>query len=78
MAYRLRYICGMNFTEIPSAEHVRQALKGLTYSQTVALARMSGVPFTTLWKVRSGETPNPRLETVRQFLPRLEEAAAVV
>jgi predicted transcriptional regulator len=38
------------------------------------LARLSKVPFTTLWKVRSGETENPRIESVRQFLPHLEAA----
>ena len=57
--------------EIPSAEHVRSVLCRLSYSDMTELARQSGVPFTTLWKVRSGETPNPRLETVRQFAPHV-------
>jgi hypothetical protein len=35
------------------------------------LSRLSGVPWTTLRKIRDGETPNPRLETVRQFLPHM-------
>jgi predicted transcriptional regulator len=61
---------------IPSAEHVRHALQALTYAQTAELARISGVPFTTLWKVRSGETTDPRLETVRQFFPLLGKVAA--
>lgn len=43
----------------------------LSHAQTKALAEASGVPFTTLWKVRTGETRNPGVETVRLFWPRL-------
>lgn len=58
---------------IPSAADVRDALRPLSHAQMQDLAIRSGVPFTTLWKVRSGETENPRIETVRQFLPLVSE-----
>ena len=61
-------------TDLPSTEHIRQALQALTYRQTAILSSTSGVPFTTLWKVRSGETLNPRIQTLRQFLPHLKKA----
>ena len=47
----------------------------LGHARLQALALASGVPFTTLWKVRSGETANPGIETVRKFLPHLPELA---
>ena len=53
-------------TNIPTPADVRGRLELLGHAQMQALARDSGVPFTTLWKIRSGETDNPRLETVRQ------------
>lgn len=68
----MRYPACMSLA-IPSAADVRQELGKLGHAQMQRLAEESGVPFTTLWKIRSGETDNPRLETVRQFLPRLVE-----
>lgn len=61
-------------SSIPSVDEVRRCLKALGHSQLQALARLSGVPFTTLWKVRNGETENPGLETVRKFMPFLSAA----
>jgi hypothetical protein len=58
-------------TNIPSAEQVRAALGNFSMAQVHVLSRLSGVPWTTLRKIRDGETPNPRLETVRQFLPHM-------
>lgn len=58
-------------TNIPSAQEVRQRLEPLSFAQMQALAALSGVPFTTLWKVRNGVTEDPRLETVRQFMPHI-------
>ena len=58
-------------TNIPSAEEIKALFGGLTHAQVVALAANTGVPFTTLWKIKSGETANPRIETVRQFMPAL-------
>lgn len=56
---------------LPSAAEVKARLHPLTNEQLQALADASGVPFTTLWKIRAGETANPRLDTVRQFLPHV-------
>lgn len=60
-------------SDIPSADEVRQALKPLNLKQLEALARASGVPFTTIYKIKLGDTVNPGIETVRQFLPFLAE-----
>lgn len=62
-------------TKIPSAATVRALLEPLTNSQLQTLAKRSGVPFGTLWKVRSGETSDPRLETVRKVLAHIRKAA---
>jgi hypothetical protein len=67
-------------TQIPTAEQVRSALAGLGYTQVQELARLSGVPFTTLWNIRKGGpkvggkgTDNPGIETVRMFMPFINE-----
>lgn len=57
--------------KIPTAAEVRQALERQTTAQLRDLAERSKVPFSTLWKVRSGETQNPGIETVGQFWPEL-------
>ncbi len=54
---------------IPSAEDVRAALAPLTLKQLDRLAELSGVPATTIYKIKRGETENPGVETVRRFLP---------
>ena len=54
---------------IPSPDELRQVLANLTRQDLEKLSRLSGVPFGTLWKVRTGETPNPRVATVRAFWP---------
>lgn len=56
-------------THIPTLDDLRVVLTQLSYPDLRKLSRVSGVPYTTLWKVRSGETPNPRLNTVRAFWP---------
>lgn len=68
--YRTRYIGGMD-TTIPTAQEVRDKLATLNRSDVQALAQRSGVPFHTLLKIKSGETENPGLETVRLFWPEL-------
>ena len=65
-------------TSIPSAKDIRQELVSLGTAQLRILAELSGVPFTTLWKVRSGETSNPGVETVRKFRPYIGVAAEPV
>jgi hypothetical protein len=59
-------LCDMN-DSIPSATDVRESLAGLTTGQVRAIADKAGVPFTTLWKIKTGETANPGIETVRRF-----------
>ncbi len=63
--------------EIPSVAEVRQQLSGIELADVRALAVVSGVPFTTLWKVRSGETENPGIETVRKFYGFIPKVLAV-
>lgn len=41
-------------------------------AQLQRLSELSGVPFTTLWNIRAGETKNPRLETVRELLAQIK------
>ena len=76
MKYRLRYI-GRMLNQIPRAADIRAQLEKLGHAQTQELARLSNVPFTTLWKIRSGETTNPRIDTVRQFMGHIEAASEV-
>jgi predicted transcriptional regulator len=57
--------------EIPSAETLRNSLAALDAAALRRLSKLSGVALTTLWNIRSGETADPRLETVRQFVPHL-------
>ena len=63
-------------TSIPSASAVRARLKKLSNGRLQLLSELSGVPFTTLWKCRSGETTNPGIETVRKFAPYIDAALA--
>lgn len=57
---------------MPSATEVRALLQPLTRGALVRLGECSGVPFHTLVKIRSGETKNPGIDTVRAFLPHVE------
>lgn len=61
-------------TELPSAERVRERLKSLRLAEVDALALASGVPSSTLVKIRNGITPNPGIETVRKFFHLLPVA----
>lgn len=54
-------------TDFPSTEAVQTRLKLLKVVEIDALANRSGVPSSTLWKIRNGVTQNPGLETVRKF-----------
>ena len=64
---------------LPPAAEVRALLERLTHAQVQQLSTDSGVPFTTLWKIRDGTTTNPGIETVRKFWPeRITEQAAPV
>ncbi len=56
---------------IPTVEDLRSRLMLLTYAQVQQLSEVSKAPFTTVWKIRAGETVNPRLETVQAIWPHL-------
>lgn len=53
--------------QIPLVSEVRAALESLSHAGVQELARVSGVPMTTIWKIRDGTTANPGMETVRKF-----------
>jgi len=57
--------------QIPSALEFKARLEPMGSSELAELARMSGVPFHTLLKIKTGETTNPGIETVRKFCPFL-------
>jgi predicted transcriptional regulator len=63
--------------DIPSALHVRAWLLPLAKPQLQRLSDLSGVPFGTLWKIRSGDTEDPRIETVRRIAAHLGDATKV-
>ena len=52
-----------------------QALKGMSPTQLRALADASGVSEYTLSKIKSGETPNPRVRTFEKLKSALAEQA---
>ena len=54
-----------------SADDVREALEALTQRQLERLSAASGVPLSTLGKIRRGDTLNPGIETVRLFMPHI-------
>ena len=64
-------ILSMKPTPLPTPEEVRFRLALLSHAQMLALAKTAKAPFTTLWKIRSGETKNPRLSTVCAIWPEL-------
>lgn len=66
-------------TTIPPATEVQELLRALSAPLLERVASESGVPMTTIYKIRNGTTTNPGLETVRKFLPiaqRIRKAAA--
>ena len=62
-------------TELPSIGEIQALLRPLHHRAMQLLARLSGVPFPTLWKIKDGTTRNPGVETVRRFLPHVAKAA---
>jgi predicted transcriptional regulator len=62
---------GVMNTSIPSPDQVRKRLAALGHADIKALADKTGAPFTTLWKIRAGDTTNPRIDTVRAIWPEL-------
>lgn len=58
--------------QIPSVSDVKRGLESLSHSGVQELSRISGVPFTTIWKIRDGTTENPGMETVRKFWTHIQ------
>jgi len=69
-------------TNIPTMDEIRAALAPFGLKQIDRLSERSGVPATTIYKIKRGETGNPGIETVRMIVPHirpvLEEIAAPV
>lgn len=63
-------------TDIPSVADVVNALRSLSMAQVDRLYRFSGVPASTLIKIKFGQTANPGLDTVNDFWPFIERAAS--
>jgi predicted transcriptional regulator len=61
----------MNSPVVPSISEVRALLAPLTLKQIDELAALSGVPATTIYKIKLADTENPGIETVRKFLPHV-------
>ena len=60
-------------TSIPSIAEVERRLLMLKPGEIDRVAVSSGVPISTLWKIRTGVTLNPGIETVRKFYSLLPE-----
>lgn len=58
----------------PTSAQVRELLADFTLKQLEVLAALSGVPFTTLYKIKRGETKNPGIDTVHSLLPHVSAA----
>ena len=59
---------------IPTSMQVRDALSPLTLNQLDRLSVLSGVPATTIYKIKLGTTENPGIETVGKFFHLIEAA----
>jgi hypothetical protein len=59
---------------IPPISVIQAELKTLNYGEVKELARLSGVPFTTIWNIRGGLTENPGTETCRKFCGLIADA----
>jgi predicted transcriptional regulator len=59
---------------LPTMDEVKAELGKLTIRQTDRLAELSGVPASTIHKIRYGATENPGVETLRKFLPHIPAA----
>ena len=62
--------------DIPDAADVRAALAPLSLKQLDKLAALSGVPATTIYKIKLGLTKNPGVVTLRKFIPHIPAALA--
>ena len=62
-------------SNIPTAAEVMAALAPLSDAQLNELARISGVSYHTLLKIRNGTTKDPRIDTVEPFWPHVRAVA---
>jgi hypothetical protein len=62
-------------TQIPSADAVRERLKALEHGDMQALAKLSGVPLSTLSNIRNSSKQGPTVDTLRKFWPHLLKLA---
>jgi hypothetical protein len=69
-------ICPPHAEGIPTYSEIHTSLLGMRHAQVQCLSALSGVPFATLWHIRSGKTTNPGIETVRRFWPHIKAASA--
>lgn len=61
-------------SQIPSAADFRARLQKLSWSDLQALCIKHETPFSTVWKIRQGQTVDPGIEMVRHLWPHLPEA----
>jgi hypothetical protein len=59
-------------TQIPSLGLIRRRLQRYSMAELEELSESSGVPFSTLLKIKLGTTGNPGIETCRKFWPYLK------
>jgi len=60
--------------ELPTVQEIREGLEALSFAEMKSLCEQCRVPFTTAWKLRTGVTTDPRIETVRALWPLLKPA----
>jgi len=63
--------------KIPPFSVIKNRLDQMNQADIQRLAIRSEVPFTTLLKIKGGQTPDPRFSTVARFAPHLHKAKAV-
>ena len=63
---------------VPSLDELVEPFKGLKTGALKEEAKAAGIPFTTFWKLVTGRTADPRIETVRllaDYVKRRKAAA---
>lgn len=60
-------------TTLPTSEQIREALRPLRRAQLMRLATLSGVSWNTVQKIASGETADPRIDTVAAIVPHIAQ-----
>lgn len=61
----------MNGSHIPSPARFRQQMLKLSIPEMRSLCERTGVPYQTAYKLRTGETTDPRLSTVHALWPHV-------